>query len=68
MSARLLGEQHGVEERRPRAARVLGNANADRARLDEMLPQRLVEARLLSGPYPFGARLGGKQLRERIAQ
>src|SRR5439155_27263998 len=63
-AARLFGEDRCVVESGARAAERLGHADADRACLDQVLPESRIEAGRFRSPHALGARLGGKEVRE----
>ena len=68
MAAGLLGQQHRIEQPRARASVRFADADPERPGLRQRLPERRVEAQRLGRAYAGGARLGGEQLRERVAQ
>src|SRR5262249_34595916 len=67
-AARLFGEDGGVVQTGTGTAECLGHADADRARLDQVLPEARIESGSLRNAHALGARLGGEQLREGVLQ
>jgi hypothetical protein len=68
VAAGLLGQQHRIEQSRARASLRLADADAEHPGLRQCLPEGRVEAQRLGRADAGGARLGGEQLGERVAQ